>query len=450
MSEPVSIRVVYGYEAAHEALRRKGGLESLELSEGARNGIQRVFGEPLTAEQVVGRIISEVRERGDEALRRYSREIDRVELDRIEVPKPEWKEAFDAIDADLREAMVLAADQIRSFHEKQKRTSWIDFGPEGALGQIIRPLECIGVYAPGGSAVYPSSLLMTAVPGKVAGVEEIVVASPPGPNGVSPLILAAAHVAEVDRVFQIGGAQAIAALAYGTETVPRVDKVFGPGNIFVVLAKRQVFGQVAIDQLPGPTETVVVADTSADPKLTAADMLAQAEHDGMASAILITTSERLAHRVQIELALQLAQLERESIARESLAANGVIVVVPTVEEAIELANLYAPEHLCLLLRNPWDAVSLVKHAGGIFVGEGSPEALGDYTAGPSHVMPTGGTARFFSPINVGDFTKVISLAAANERALNRLGPATIALAKAEGLGAHARAIELRLEQVAPD
>ena len=450
MSEPVSIRVVHGYDAAREALRRKGGLESLELSEGARLGIQRIFGEALSAEQVVDRIIADVRKRGDDALLHYSREIDRVDLDRIEVPKSEWRTAFDTIQADLREAMILAAAQIRSFHEKQKRTSWIDFGSEGALGQIVRPLERIGVYAPGGTAVYPSSLLMTAVPGRVAGVEEIVVASPPGPNGISPLILAAAHVADVDRVIQVGGAQAIAALAYGTETVPRVDKIFGPGNIFVVLAKRQVFGQVAIDQLPGPTETVVVADSSADPRLTAADMLAQAEHDGMASAILITTSERLALLVQTELAFQVAQLEREPIARESLATNGVIAIVPTVDAAIELSNLYAPEHLCLLLKNPWDAVPLVKHAGGIFVGEGSPEALGDYTAGPSHVMPTGGTARFFSPINVGDFTKVISLAAANHRALNRLGPATIALARAEGLGGHARAIELRLERVAPD
>lgn len=450
MSNPLSIRVVHGYDASREALRRKGGLESLELSEGARAGILRVFGEPLTAEQVVDRIIVDVRDRGDEALRHYSREIERVELDRIEVPKSEWKGAFKSIDADVRDAMVVAAAQIRSFHEKQKRTSWIDFGTEGALGQIIRPLERVGVYAPGGTAVYPSSLLMTAVPGRVAGVEEIVVASPPGPNGISPLILAAAHVAEVDRVVQVGGAQAIAALAYGTESVPRVDKIFGPGNIFVVLAKRQVFGQVAIDQLPGPTETVVVADGSADPRLTAADMLAQAEHDGMASAILITTSERLAMLVQTELTLQVATLDRQSIARESLAANGVIAVVRTVEEAIDLANLYAPEHLCLLLDRPWDAVALVKHAGGIFVGEGSPEALGDYTAGPSHVMPTGGTARFFSPINVGDFTKVISLAAANERALNRLGPATVELAKAEGLGAHARAIEFRLERIAPD
>lgn len=450
MSGQVSIRVVYGFEAAWEALGRKGGLESLELSEGAKRGIERVFGESLSAEQVVNHIVREVRANGDKAVRRFSREIDQVELDRIDVPRDEWAAAFETISPELRAAMSIASDQIRSFHEKQKRTSWIDFGPEGALGQIVRPLERIGVYAPGGTAAYPSSLLMTAVPGRVAGVEEIVVASPPGPAGISPLILAAAHVADVDRVVQIGGAQAIAALAYGTESVPRVDKIFGPGNIFVVLAKRQVFGQVAIDQLPGPTETVLVADSSADPRLTAADMLAQAEHDGMASAILITTSERLAMLVQAELMLQVALLDRASIARESLAANGVIAIVETIEQAIDLSNRYAPEHLCLLVRDPWDAVPLVKHAGGIFVGEGSPEALGDYTAGPSHVMPTGGTARFFSPINVGDFTKVISLAAANERALNRLGPATVALAKAEGLGAHARAIELRMESIRPD
>jgi histidinol dehydrogenase len=450
MSQPVSIRVVLGFDEAKEAIRRKGGLESLKLSQGARAGIQRVFGEPLSAEQVVDRIIADIRKRGDEAIRHYSREIDQVELSRIGVPKNEWKSAFESIAPELQSAMMLAAEQIQSFHEKQKRTSWIDFGPEGALGQIVRPLERIGVYAPGGSAVYPSSLLMTAVPGRVAGVEEIIVTSPPGPKGVSPLILAAAFVADVDRVLQIGGAQAIGALAFGTESVPKVDKIFGPGNIFVVLAKRQVFGQVAIDQLPGPTETVVVADASADPRLTAADMLAQAEHDPMASAILITTSERLAMLVQTELAVQIAKLEREPIARESLAANGLIAIVSTVEEAIQLANEYAPEHLCLLLSEPWDAVPLVKHAGGIFVGEGSPEALGDYAAGPSHVMPTGGTARFFSPIHLGDFTKVINLAAANDRAINRLGPATIALARAEGLGAHARAIEFRLESTRPD
>ncbi|MGH2560973.1 MAG: histidinol dehydrogenase, partial [Thermomicrobiales bacterium] len=303
----------------------------------------------------------------------------------------------------------------------------------------------IGIYTPGGSAAYPSSLLMTAVPARVAGVAEIVVCAPPAERGaISPLILAAAEVASVDRVFQIGGAQAIAAMAYGTETVPHVDKIFGPGNIFVVLAKQRVFGAVAIDQLPGPTETLIVADDSADPAITAADMLAQAEHDVMASAILLTTSHDLAQAVIGEIHRQTATLERKAIVSQSLQTNGIVAVAPNVETAIDLANAYAPEHLCLLLRDPWQAIPLVRHAGGIFVGEDSPEALGDYTAGPSHVMPTGGTARFSSPIHVGEFTKVISLAATNRSALRRLGPATIALARAEGLTAHARAIEQRL------
>ncbi|MEA2594332.1 MAG: histidinol dehydrogenase, partial [Thermomicrobiales bacterium] len=349
-------------------------------------------------------------------------------------------------DPQLVTALEVAAEQIAAFHRKQLRTSWIDFTPEGALGQIVRPLERIGVYAPGGTAVYPSSVLMAAVPARVAGVSEVFVCSPPTGGQVSPLILAAAKVAGVDRVFQVGGAQAIGAMAYGTASIPHVDKIFGPGNIFVVLAKQRVYGTVAIDQLPGPTETLVVADDSADPAITAADLLAQAEHDVMASAILVTTSEELATEVERELREQVATLERCGIAGASLTANGLIAVVPDVETAIDLANAYAPEHLCLLLRDPWQAVPLVKHAGGIFVGEHSPEALGDYTAGPSHVMPTGGTARFFSPLHLGDFTKVISVAAANRRALDRLGPATIALARAEGLTAHARAIEKRLER----
>jgi histidinol dehydrogenase len=290
---------------------------------------------------------------------------------------------------------------------------------------------------------------MTAVPARVAGVEEIVVSSPPHRGHVSPLILAAAHVAGVDRVFQIGGAQAIAAMAYGTESVPHVDKIFGPGNIFVVLAKKKVYGVVAIDQLPGPTETLIVADASADPEITAADMIAQAEHDPMASAILVTVSPELANKVGSSLERQLSSLPRQEIARTSLMANGIIAIVDTIDTALELANRYGPEHLCLLLEDPWAAVPMVRHAGGIFVGENSPEALGDYTAGPSHVMPTGGTARFFSPIHLADFTKVISIAAANEKAIERLGPATMTLATAEGLTGHARAIDMRLERIRP-
>ncbi|HEY7032661.1 MAG TPA: histidinol dehydrogenase [Thermomicrobiales bacterium] len=430
---------------ARVALTRRRGFEETALPERVQQGIRRVFGADLTADEVVDRILRDVRIEGDAAVHRYTREIDGAEPASLEVPRVEWDRALRELDGQLVAAMETAAEQIAAFHRKQLRTSWIDYTPEGALGQIVRPLERIGVYAPGGTAVYPSSLLMTAVPARVAGVSEIVVCSPPTGGRVSSLILAAAKIAGVDRVFQIGGAQAIGAMAYGTASIPHVDKIFGPGNIFVVLAKQRVYGTVAIDQLPGPTETLVVADDSADPALTAADLLAQAEHDAMATAILITTSASLASSVEHELEAQLATLERGEIAGASLAGNGLIAIVPDVETAIELANAYAPEHLCLLLRDPWQAVPLVKHAGGVFLGEHSPEALGDYTAGPSHVMPTGGTARFFSPLHLGDFTKVISLAAANRKALDRLGPATIALARAEGLTAHARAIERRLD-----
>ncbi|MBX3069605.1 MAG: histidinol dehydrogenase [Thermomicrobiales bacterium] len=445
MSDPFAIRVITDHGEAVEALTRRHGFEETTLSEGARRGIRRIFGEDLTASEVVDRILDDVRTGGDEAVKRLTAQIDGAAPEQLEVPKAEWETAFRSLDPGMQDALQTAAEQITRFHEKQKRSSWFDFSDEGALGQIVRPLERIGVYAPGGTAVYPSSLLMTAVPAKVAGVDEIVVSSPPHQGMVSPLILAAAWVAGVDKVFQIGGAQAIAAMAYGTESVPHVDKILGPGNIFVVLAKKKVYGVVAIDQLPGPTETLIVADDSADPRITAADMIAQAEHDEMASAILITTSPALAAAVRAELDIQLETLPRGDIAQAALLNNGLIIETSDIPTAMTLANNYAPEHLCLLLRDPWSAVPLVKHAGGIFVGEHSPEALGDYTAGPSHVMPTGGTARFYSPIHLNDFVKVINVAAANEQAVKRLGPATIALADAEGLRGHARAIEYRLE-----
>ena len=436
---------------ARRLLTRRHGFEETELSPRMKDGILRVFGEELSAEAVVARVLAEVRDEGDAAVQRYTAAFDGKAPKALEVPRPLWQEALASLPADLQEALQLAAEQIAAFHRKQLRTSWLDYSDEGALGQVVRPLDRVGVYTPGGTAIYPSSLLMTAVPARVAGVQEIIVCSPPGPDGeISPLILAAAEVAGVDRVFRAGGAQAIAAMAFGTESVPHVDKIYGPGNIFVVLAKRRVFGLVDIDQLPGPTETLLVADDSADVELVAADLLAQAEHDPMATAILITTSSRLADDVLTEIPRQLATLERAEIAGQSLADNGLIAVVPDVATAIDLANAFAPEHLCLLVRDPWAAIPLVRHAGGIFVGEDSPEALGDYTAGPSHVMPTGGTARFSSPIHVGEFTKVISVAAANQRALRRLGPATSTLARAEGLTAHARAIERRLERLDRD
>jgi histidinol dehydrogenase len=444
-------RLIRDLDVARQELTRRRGFEETELSPRMQEGIRRVFGADLTAEQVVDRILAEVRDEGDAAVLRYASVLDGEKDALFEVPRSAWQAALAGLDAQLQDALRLAAEQIIAFHRKQLRTSWIDYSDEGALGQIVRPLDRVGVYAPGGTAVYPSSLLMTAIPARVAGVREIIVCSP-GSQGreISPLVLAAAEVAGVDRVFRIGGAQAIAAMAFGTETVPHVDKIYGPGNIFVVLAKQRVFGIVDIDQLPGPTETLLVADSSADPELVAADLLAQAEHDPMASAILITTSQPLADAVLEELPRQLATLERAEIAGQSLAANGLIVLVPDVETAINLANRYAPEHLCLLLHDPWSCVPLVRHAGGIFVGEDSPEALGDYTAGPSHVMPTGGTARFSSPINVSEFTKFISVVAANRAAVRRLGPATSALARAEGLTGHARAIEQRLERLEQD
>ncbi len=441
-------QLVTDVDEARRLLTRRLGFAESELSVRMREGVRRVFGADLTADEVVRRILDDVREEGDAALLRYTEAFDGASPPSIEVPREAWRAALNGLSPELQDALRLSADQIAAFHQKQVRTSWIDYGDEGALGQVVRPLSRVGIYTPGGTAVYPSSLLMTAIPARVAGVEEIVVSTPAGRSGgVSPLILAAAEVANVDRLFAVGGAQAIGAMAFGTESVPHVDKIYGPGNIFVVLAKRQVYGIVAIDQLPGPTETLVVADASADPDLAAADLLAQAEHDPMASAILITTSPELARAVMEELPKQLADLERAEIAGQSLAANGLIVVVPDISTAIDLANAYAPEHLCLLLDDPWAAIPLVKHAGGIFVGEDSPEALGDYTAGPSHVMPTGGTARFSSPIHVNEFTKVISLAAANRHALARLGPATSVLARAEGLTGHARAIERRLDRL---
>jgi histidinol dehydrogenase len=440
-------RLIESPSEARKHLTRRRGFAETELSPQMQEGVRRVFGADLSADEVVRRVLADVQAEGDAALYRYANAFQGKALRELEVPRSAWMEALDSLDPALQDALRLSAEQIAAFHRKQLRTSWLDYSDEGALGQIVRPLERVGVYTPGGSAVYPSSLLMTAIPARVAGVEEIIVCSPAGPDGiVSPLILAAAELANVDRLFSVGGAQAIGALAYGTETIPHVDKIYGPGNIFVVLAKRHVFGVVAIDQLPGPTETLLIADGSADPELVAADMLAQAEHDPMASAILITTSPSLAQQVLAELSTQLPELERADIAGQSLASNGIIAMAPDVETAIELANLYAPEHLCLLQRDPWSVVPLVRHAGGIFIGEDSPEALGDYTAGPSHVMPTGGTARFSSPIHVAEFTKVISVAAANQKALRRLGSATAVLARAEGLTAHARAIERRLDR----
>ncbi|MGB3128652.1 MAG: histidinol dehydrogenase [Dehalococcoidia bacterium] len=397
------------------------------------------------AYETVQQILGEVRARGDSALFDYTREIDGVELARLEVTREEITQSRNVASKELVSALELAAERVRSFHVAQKRSLGLEF-VEGGLGFLVRSLERVGIYVPGGKASYPSTVLMTAIPARVAGVDEVVVTTPPAPDGTVPAsTLVAADIAKVDRIFKVGGAQAVAAMAYGTESVPRVDKICGPGNVFVTLAKKQVYGIVGIDGLHGPTETVILADGSASPVLCAADLLAQAEHDEMASAILITTSPSMAGEVNEEVERQLAQLERQAIARQSLERNGVIVVVDNIDEAIELVNLYAPEHLCLAMRDARSYLDRIRHAGGIFIE--SPEALGDYTAGPSHVMPTGRTARFGSPLSVLDFLKVSILVDLDDEALKALGPAAATIARAEGLTAHALSVERRLEDL---
>lgn len=443
------MRIVRGAEEAQRALLRRGLPAQAELPPAVWSRTREVVGDVASLEEAVRHILEKVRMEGDAAVLRYSEAFDRVKYPSLVVSPQEIEEAQRAVDPTLVEALRLAAERIRAFHQLQLEHALRSFR-EGGIGVEVRPLDSVGVYVPGAAVVYPSSLLMTVIPAKVAGVEEVIVASPAGADGqVSPLKLVAAEIAGVKRVFRASGAQAIAALAYGTETIPRVDKVCGPGNIFVTLAKRELFGTVGIDALYGPTETVVVADESADAVLCAADLLAGAEHDELAVPVLITTSISLAERVSSEIDAQMAHLERGEVARASLESQGGAAVVESVEEALELVNEFAPEHLCLHLAEAERWVPLVRNAGGIFVGETSPETLGDYTAGPSHVMPTGGTARFSSPLGVQDFLKVTSVVATDAETLQALGPATAAIARAEGLTGHARSIELRLARGQP-
>jgi histidinol dehydrogenase len=439
------VQIIDDAALAQSTILRRRAWDEVEITPAVQAGIERMFGEPLSPDQVVARILGDVRRDGDAALFAYNERIDGARVGQLRVTETEIVTAWEKADPGLRDALQVAVDRIRVFHEKQYRQSWIDWdGEGGALGQIIRPLRRVGIYAPGGRAPYPSSLLMAAVPARVAGVSEIVVTSPPGVDGrISDLILAAARVAGVDAVFKVGGAQAIGALAYGTESIPRVDKIAGPGNLFVMLAKRRVYGQVAIDGLPGPTETLIVADDSAGPALVAADLLAQAEHDVLASPICVTPSRALAERVQIEVARQIETLERAEIIAEAFQGQGGIVLVADLEQAFELANQYAPEHLCLLVRDAWSWLGRVRNAGGVFVGDTASEALGDYIVGPTHIMPTGGTARFSSPCNVWDFCKITSVFAPAGATVARLSGAAATLAEAEGLTAHAAAIRRR-------
>lgn len=438
------IRIIRNIEEARATVLKRRPVEEVEVSPKLKEGIRRIFGQELTPAEAVARIISDVRREGDRAALDYTKRIDGIELTGLKVSEEEIEEAWEKAPAALRQALELAAVRIRLFHENQKHHSWVEWRKGGALGQVVRPLESVGVYVPGGTATYPSSLLMGAVPALVAGVSRVVAVSPPARDGsLAPAVLAAARVAGVRDVFKLGGAQAIAALAYGTESVPRVDKIVGPGNIFVVLAKRQVFGQVGIDGLQGPTETMLIADENANPAYIASDLLAQAEHDPLATALLLTPSHALAEAAAEELERQLERLPRREIAAASLEGQGAIVLVRDLEEAVALANEYAPEHLCLLVADPWDFLGEIKNAGGIFLGEVSSEALGDYVIGPSHIMPTGGTARFSSPLNVSDFLKITNLFAIGEEEMREIASAAIALAETEGLTAHAAAVHLR-------
>jgi histidinol dehydrogenase len=417
---------------------------------GARAGVLRraPLDDDAAVAESVARIIAEVRAGGDEALRALSARYDGVAPLAFEVPREAWRAAAEALDPELLAALELAVAEVRRFHERQARNSWVDFSVEGARGQLVVPLRRVGVYVPGGAAPLPSSLIHAAVPARVAGVEEIVVCSPPQRASGAPahVILAAAHIVGVDRVFAVGGAQAVAAMAYGTASVPRVDKIAGPGNSYVIQAKRMVYGAVGIESLPGPTETLLIADAQASPRLAAADLLAQAEHVE-ASAVLLTDSPELAGAVQAEVGRQLELLPAANAqaAEEAVSRRGAIVLTPDLDTAFELANEYGPEHLCLLLADPWAHVGKVRNAGGVFLGEQSFEVLGDYCAGPSHIMPTEGTARYASPVNVDDFRKVISLVGLNGAALARIGPAARRIAEAEGLFAHAAAVRARLE-----
>lgn len=444
------MKIYKAWEEDDAGLRRllaKPAFDEVRLGERAQKKLQELFGETLTAAQAVERIVNEVRIKGDAALLDFTEKIDGVSLTTADflVSEAEFGKAYRAADPAVIDALRRAIANVRRFHEEQKPKTWLTEREHGALlGQKIAPIERVGIYVPGGTASYPSSVIMNAVPARVAGVEEIVMAVPPGPDGaVNEYVLIAAKEAGVDKVFKMGGAQAVAALAFGTESVPRVDKITGPGNIFVTLAKKMVYGHCDIDMLAGPSEILIIADQSADPAYVAADLLSQAEHDVLAGSILLTDCEKLAAEVEEELAAQLEKLPRKEMAALALEKNGLIILVRDLAQAFELSNLAAPEHLELLVADPWSSLAKVKHAGAVFLGPYSPEPLGDYFAGPNHVLPTGGTARFYSVLNVETFMKKTSIIAYTKEALAAASDDIIRLAEAEGLTAHAEAIRIR-------
>ena len=396
---------------------------------------------------IVKNILDDVKLRGDQALYDYNKKFDNVSLSSLQVTEKEIEDAFNRLDKELLDVIRYSHENIVRYHTKQKRNDFLDKDTDGViLGQIINPIEKVGIYVPGGTAAYPSTVLMNAVPAKVAGVEEIVMVTPPNEDGtISDVILAAAKIAGVTKIFKVGGAQAVAALSYGTETIPAVYKIVGPGNIFVAMAKKMVFGEVAIDMVAGPSEVLIISDDSSDPVHIAADLLSQAEHDKLAACILVTTSEELAKSVAIEIESQLAELPRQEIARESINNNGRIIIAKSIEEAILISNEIAPEHLELAVMDPFALLSKIKNAGSIFLGHNTPEPLGDYLAGPNHTIPTSGTAKFASPLSVDDFIKKSSVIYYSKEALEKVKDKVILFAESEGLTAHANSVRKRFK-----
>ena len=396
---------------------------------------------------IVKNILDDVKSRGDQALYDYNKKFDNVSLSSLQVTEKEIEDAFNRLDKELLDVIRYSHENIVRYHTKQKRNDFLDKDTDGViLGQIINPIEKVGIYVPGGTAAYPSTVLMNAVPAKVAGVEEIVMVTPPNEDGtISDVILAAAKIAGVTKIFKVGGAQAVAALSYGTETIPAVYKIVGPGNIFVAMAKKMVFGEVAIDMVAGPSEVLIISDDSSDPVHIAADLLSQAEHDKLAACILVTTSEELAKLVAVEIESQLAELPRQEIARESINNNGRIIIAKNIEEAILISNEIAPEHLELAVMDPFALLSKIKNAGSIFLGHNTPEPLGDYLAGPNHTIPTSGTAKFASPLSVDDFIKKSSVIYYSKEALEKVKDKVILFAESEGLTAHANSVRKRFK-----
>lgn len=434
-----------GLEAV-EKLLKKPAFDQVELNPRIREANKKLFGADLTAAEIVDRIVGDVRRDGDEAVIKYTKLIDRTEFtpEEFVVTEAEYEAAYQEADPAVVESLRKAAENVRRYHQEQKPNSWMTYRDNGSiLGQSVIPLDRVGIYVPGGTAAYPSSVIMNAMPAVVAGVKEIIMMVPPKNGKINPYVLVAAKEAGVSKIFKIGGAQAIAAMAFGTETIPRVDKITGPGNIFVTLAKKAVYGHCDIDMLAGPSEILIVADKTADPAYTAADMLSQAEHDMLASSIVITDSPELAEKVAVEAEKQLKVLPREEITRASLDRNGMIIITENIMQAVELANVSAPEHMEVLTEQPFQLLPYIRHAGAVFLGAYSPEPLGDYYAGPNHVLPTGGTARYYSVLNVETFMKRTSIISYTQEQLDAVSDDVIRLAEAEGLQAHANAVKLR-------